>query len=170
MIVVVWTCWKYVRCRWQEKHGFWLYMAFQLFVTLQIVQTIWCWVLGWLVNNELEWIWNGVGWKLMGSGFITVLTFGWKDCGRSWQTSVKAAECYLWVELRSLAGVLSIWPRCSAYTLCQLYVTWQDWSAGSWTVSSVTLSSHCKPQWLHYFYRCTVHFEDSLIITYQQMH
>jgi hypothetical protein len=25
-------------------------------------------------------------------------------------------------------------------------------------------------QLLHYFYRCTVHFEDSLIITYQQMH
>jgi hypothetical protein len=27
-----------------------------------------------------------------------------------------------------------------------------------------------KKKELKYFYRCTVHFEDSLIITYQQMH
>jgi hypothetical protein len=42
-------------------------------------------------------------------------------------------------------------------------------------LSTVTLSlkhtnTNTNKKKQFYFYRCTVHFEDSLIITYQQMH
>jgi len=36
-----------------------------------------------IVNNELELMWNGVGQNLQEHGVITVLTFDWKDQGKS---------------------------------------------------------------------------------------
>jgi hypothetical protein len=38
------------------------------------------------------------------------------------------------------------------------------------TIKSFWLMLYVKHSFSFYFYRCTVHFEDSLIITYQQMH
>jgi hypothetical protein len=118
-------------------------LSFHLLVSLLTFQTIWCWVLGWQVNSELEWVWNGVG-----SCWGMVLLLSWHLAGKTEENNDKhhsgqlnvsgELNWDLWIRSRS---VISLAMMFSIHFVSALsYMT--GLGTGSWTVPSVALASH----------------------------